>query len=64
MADAEQLTLNAIKRFGQPNWDVIHSLWIKRHFYKEHAEVDFVLITLYQLMRVQMIDGLIVIFEQ
>lgn len=45
MADAEQLSLNAIKRFGQPNWDVIHSLWIKRHFYKEHAEIDFILIT-------------------
>jgi hypothetical protein len=45
MADAEQWTLNAIKRFGQPDWDVIHSLWIKCHSYKEHAEIDFILIT-------------------
>lgn len=45
MADAEQLTWQAIRKYGNPDWNVIHSLWIKRHEYKEHAEIDFVLIT-------------------
>lgn len=45
MADAEQLTWKAIRKYGRPDWEVIHTLWIKRHKYKQHAEVDFVLIT-------------------
>src|SRR5262245_52575031 len=45
MSDAEDTVLAEMKARLPGDWVVLHSLWLRNHPFKAHAEVDFILIT-------------------
>ncbi len=45
MSFGEQLVANALREQAPNEWLVLHSLWLKEHESKQHAEIDFLIIT-------------------
>jgi len=45
MSYAEEAVRQALEATCPADWLVLHSLWLKNHGFKAHAEVDFVIIT-------------------
>lgn len=45
MSAAEEAVREALEGVCPPDWVILHSLWLKTHQFKAHAEVDFVVIT-------------------
>ncbi len=45
MSFGEQLVLNALRETSPAEWVLMHSLWLKDHESKQHAEIDFLVIT-------------------
>lgn len=45
MSDAEDAVLRELEARMPGDWVIMHSLWLRNHPLKAHAEVDFVLIT-------------------
>jgi len=45
MSYAEQLVLDEFHRQAPGDWMVMHSIWLKEHQSKQHAEIDFLVIT-------------------
>ena len=45
MSFGEQLVLDAFRDHAPDDWIVMHSLWLKEHQSKQHAEIDFLVVT-------------------
>jgi hypothetical protein len=45
VSDAEESVLASLEALVPGDWPILHSLWLKNHPFKAHAEVDFILIT-------------------
>lgn len=45
MSFAEQLVLDALHQQAPGSWVVMHALWLKEHSSKQHAEIDFLVLT-------------------
>ena len=59
MSNAESMVLRELEAVCPPDWIVLHSLWLKDHPFKAHAEVDFVIITDRAVLLVEVKGGVV-----
>ncbi len=59
MSDAEEAVRRALEAACPADWVVMHSLWLKNHGYKAHAEVDFVVITDRAVLLIEVKGGIV-----
>lgn len=45
MSFAEQLVMDALHKQAPDSWIIMHALWLKEHASKQHAEIDFLVLT-------------------
>jgi hypothetical protein len=59
MSAAEEAVREALESVCPPDWVILHSLWLKNHQFKAHAEVDFVVITDRAVLLIEVKGGIV-----
>jgi len=59
MSAAEEAVRTALESTCPPDWVILHSLWLKNHAFKAHAEVDFVVITDRAVLLIEVKGGIV-----